>query len=176
MSNTFALAEGSTTIGNGVVETRSGLLKNASVALVNQGMEIGEKEGVWVPAHSSRRFYEFSLLEKPYRKCGFARNPKVKEDVTISFSEKNSPYTFNNLLMFVQGGVDHRIKNSFYIGRLTNIRESLTYEEESELDCNGNLTGGTRRIYNFYSPNRFYIRYLFGSFGAKGGNDRMKER
>ena len=140
---------------------------------VNKSIEYIEREGVWVPALASRLFCEFSLLDAPFRKCGFARNPAKKEQATLSFNEKNSPYTFDNMLMLVVDGKDHRLVNSFYISNIANILRDQTYETDSAVDCNGAKTGETIHIYKFSAANRFFINYDFDSrLGAP--TDRMK--
>lgn len=62
---------------------------SSETSLSGRGVEYKEKEGVWIPAHSSRRFCEFTLMDAPYRQCGFARNPSKDEDMTLSFTEKD---------------------------------------------------------------------------------------
>ena len=182
MSNAFASSYGNTAYGDaygvaaGSSRTTGYSLRSTSSSTVNRGVEYAEKEGVWIPAHSSRHFCEFSLLEAPYRQCGFARNPSKREDMSLTFDAANSPYTFENMLMLVVNGVDRRVVNSFYISGLKNIQRSETYEEEDGVNCDGSRTGQTVRIYKFRSPNRFFINYDFNPQRTGGHyfNDRLK--
>ena len=177
-SNTFAYASSYGNYSNATAHSYASGSSNTSIfssnstssSTVNKGVEYQEKEGVWIPAHSSRHFHEFSLLETPYRKCGLARNPSRKEDATISFSEDNSPYVFDNILTLKINGDEKRIINSFFVESITNILRDLTYTEEEKTDCNGVWTGEMVRIYKFRSANRFYIDYEF-----KTGTDRTKD-
>ena len=189
VSNTFAVANGmanafASAYGNSASSTAfsnlSGLnrsfgysSRSTSSSTVNRGIEYGEKEGVWIPAHSSRHFCEFSLLEAPYRRCGLARNPSRSEEASITFDETNSPYAFDNMLMLVVNGEDHRLINSFYIDRITNILRDETYIEDEARNCNESRTGEKIHILKFSSPNRFYINYEFDS--KSGDNDRVKK-
>ena len=180
MANAFASSYGNTAYGSsygsasGSSRTNSYSHRTTASSTVNRGVEYGEKEGVWIPAHSSRHFCEFSLLEVPYRQCGFARNPSKKEDMTLSFSESNSPYAFDNMLMIVVDGVDRRVVNSFYISSITNILRTETYTEEDERGCDESKTGEMVRIYKFRSANRFFINYDFNSGNYSARTDRLK--
>ena len=149
--------------------------RSTSSSTVNRGVEIAEKEGLCVPAHSSRYFCEFSIMDVPYRQCGFARNPSKKEDASITFTQQNSPYTFDNIIMLVVNGKDRRLVNSFYVDKLTNIQEDQTYIEEDVRDCNDSKTGETVRIYKFASANKFYINYYYSSLSKSTSDDRVKK-
>lgn len=170
----YSLASGFGT-ASGKSRTNAWSGKSSVTNTVNRGVEVTEKEGVWVPAHASRRFNEFSLMDLPYRQCGFVRNPSKKEDVTLEFTEKNSPYTFENMIMLVVEGKDCRISNAFYIDSLTNIPYKESYEEYDEKDCSENPTGEKIRFYKFYSPNRFYINYSLGPKAEDFEMDRIKK-
>lgn len=143
---------------------------------VNRGVEYKEKEGVWIPAHSSRRFCEFTLMDVPYRQCGFARNPSRNEDMTLSFTEKNSPYAFDNVLMLVVNGIDRRIVNSFYVSSLTNIQSDETYEDKHVENCDGSKSSEIVRIYKHLSANRFFINYDYNSQHDRDTDDDRTQR
>ena len=142
-----------------------------TISTVNTGIQYEEKEGVWIPANSSRKFSEFSLLETPYRKCGFVRNPWNNEDSTISFNERNTPYAFDNVLTIKIGDKEHRLVHSFYVENFSNYRRKQTYTKQPEENCDGTPTGYTLHIYKYYAANRFYINY---SIMPNGASDRLK--
>lgn len=177
MANAFASALGNTasatafSSGSGSSRTFGYSSRSTTSSTINRGIEYGEKEGVWIPAHSSRHFCEFSLLEAPYRRCGLARNPSKREDASISFTEENSPYAFDNMLMLVIDGQDHRLVNSFYIERITNILFEETYTEKDARNCDDSRTGEKIHVLKFSSPNRFYINYDYKT----GDTDRVKK-
>lgn len=179
MANAFASAYGNTasatafTVESGSSRTSGRSSRTTSSSTINRGIEYTEKEGVWIPAHASRHFCEFSLLEAPYRRCGLARNPSKRENASITFTEENSPYAFDNMLMLVVNGEDHRLINSFYIDRITNILREETYTEEDARDCDNSKNGEKIEVLKFRSPNRFYINYEFNS--KSGDNDRVKK-
>ena len=180
MANSFASSYGDSAYGKtygaaaGTSRTNAFSRRATTSSTVNSGIEYKEKEGVWIPAHSSRHFCEFSLLDAPYRQCGFARNPTKKEDMTLRFTENNSPYAFDNVLMLVVNGADRRVVNSFYISSLTNIQREETYEDKDGENCDGSKTYEKVRIYKFRSANRFYINYDFESEKNGASNDRLK--
>ena len=182
MANAYASSYGDTAYGDaygveaGSSRTTAFSRRSTVSSTVNKGVEYSEKEGVWVPAHSSRYFCEFSLLVAPYRKCGFARNPSKKEDMTLTFDASNSPYAFDNMLMLVVDGVDRRVVNSFYVSGIKNIQRSETYETEDEINCDGSKSGNTVRIYKFRSADRFYINYDFNPQSKGINTDRLKKR
>ena len=149
---------------------------SSETSLSGRGVEYKEKEGVWIPAHSSRRFCEFTLMDVPYRQCGFARNPSRNEDMTLSFTEKNSPYAFDNVLMLVVNGIDRRIVNSFYVSSLTNIQSDETYEDKHVENCDGSKSSEIVRIYKHLSANRFFINYDYNSQHDRDTDDDRTQR
>ena len=149
---------------------------SSETSLSGRGVEYKEKEGVWIPAHSSRRFCEFTLMDAPYRQCGFARNPSKDEDMTLSFTEKDSPYAFDNILMLVVNGIDRRVVNSFYVSSLTNIQQDETYLDKNVEYCDGTKGSETVRIYKFRSANRFFINYNYDSGQKSDADDDRTKR
>ena len=93
-------------------------------------IETKEKEGVWVPSHTSRHFCEFSLLDAPYRECGLPRYPSRKDNASVDFTNITTPYAFENRIMVVNKGQERYLINSFYIQSITNIAESEAVEHE----------------------------------------------
>ena len=179
MSNAFSSSLGNTASATAFSNyssssnTFSSSRRSTTSNTINRGIEYVEKECVWVPAHTSRHFCEFSLLEAPYRSCGLARNPSKGEDASVAFTETDSPYAFDNMLMLVIDGEDHRLVNSFYIDRITNILRKQTYDEEDARNCDESKTGEKIHILRYISPNRFYINYEYKS--SYGDNDRLKK-
>lgn len=187
VSNTFAVANGLANAlssyygGSGLttaLSTASGSRRTSaystrttSSSTINKGVQYAEKEGVWIPAHSSRSICEFSLLEVPYRQCGLPRNPSRREDATLSFSAANTPFAFDNMLMLIVNGADRRLVNSFYIERITNILEEQTYDLEYDVNCEGRKTREMYRVYKFGAANRFYIKY---DYTSRSESDRQK--
>ena len=165
-SNTFGVANGvvnssASPYRNGSSYTTRYARRITSSNTVNNGLEYREKEGVWIPAHSSRHFSEFSLLEAPYRECGLARNPSKKEDMTAKFTKYDTPYTFDNVLMLVINGVDKRLVNTFFIESIKNIQYDETYTIDSRTNCDGSKSSLKYRYPIFTAANRFYINYEF---------------
>lgn len=190
-SNTFAYANGwasgsASTIGNSTYAdglsygsgrslTNAFARSSTSSSTSKSGIEIKEKEGVWIPAHSSRYFCEFSLLEAPYRACGLPRDPSKKENASVDFTESNTPYAFENRIMVVANGQERHLVNSFFIQNITNLPESEAVEEDDERDCSGNKTGEVIKIYKYRANNRFFIDYQFGGKTTGTSNDRVKK-
>lgn len=152
-------------------QTRAYSKRDTKSSTINRGIEYAEKEGVWIPAHSSRHFCEFSLMDAPYRRCGFARNPSKREEASVSFTEENSPYVFNNMLMLVIEGADHRFSNSFYVGGFLNILQKEAYDETKGVKCDGSKSMDTFWISKYKAGNKFYINYEFKS--SHGDSDRL---
>ena len=163
-------------IGGGFRRTKALSRRTSRASTVDRGVEYKEKEGVWIPAHSSRRFCEFTLMDAPYRQCGFARNPSKDEDMTLSFTEKDSPYAFDNILMLVVNGIDRRVVNSFYVSSLTNIQQDETYLDKNVEYCDGTKGSETVRIYKFRSANRFFINYDYDSRQKSDADDDRTKR
>ena len=188
-SNTFGVANGianssASSYGNYASATSVGHASGSSYtsgytrritssSTVNKGLEYKEKEGVWIPAHSSRHFSEFSLLEAPYRECGLARNPSRKEDMTAKFTKYNTPYTFDNVLMLVINGVDKRLVNTFFIESIKNIQYDETYTIDSRTNCDGSKSSLKYRYPIYTAANRFYINYEFNKRNDQD-TDRVK--
>lgn len=142
--------------------------------LCNYNLETTEKRGVWVPAHASRYFCKFSLFKDTYRKCGLPLNPSRKENASIDFTEKNTPYAFENRLMIMVNGQEQRLVNYFYINNITNIQESEAIEQGYMRDCSGYLTGEKFKRCKYQASNRFYIDYEYGGKLSGASNDRTK--
>ena len=106
----------------------------------NYNIETTEKEGVWIPAHAARYFCEFYLLQDTYRRCGLPLNPSRKENASIDFNEKDTPYAFENRLMIMVNGQEQRLVNYFYINNITNLHESEAIEQGYMRDCFGHPT------------------------------------
>lgn len=173
-SSTYAQASRySNNLATGTSYTNATSSTITSTRSSSSGLVVTEKEGVWVPAHASRGFSEFSLLDAPYRQCGFARNPKQKEKIALEFDDVTSPYQYENRLMIVVGGKDRPITNTFFISEITNLPESSAMEVRPALNCAGKDTGYTRSYYKNRAPNKFYIIYTLGS-DERGDNDRLK--
>ena len=127
------------------------------------GVEITEKQGVWIPAHASRHFCEFSLLDAPYRLCGLARNPSSRESASVDFQFHGSPFTFENRLMVIIDGQEKPIVNEFFISNISNYLHESIIKTEDMHDCSGKTTG-EKRNYNINgADNKFYINYMFNS-------------
>ena len=173
-NSTFA---NGTSFGSGRSMTNAYARSSTTSSTSKTGIEITEKEGVWIPAHASRYFCEFSLLEAPYRKCGLPRNPSKKENASIDFTENNTPYSFENRIAVVVNDQERHLVNSFYIQNITNLPESVAIEEVDERDCSGNKTGQVIKKFKYRAQNRFYIDYEYGS-GRRSSftdsNDRIK--
>lgn len=168
----YGSGSGSTSGGS---RTSAYSIRNTVTSTVNSGVNVSEKPGVWVPAHSSRAFSEFSLFDAPYRKCGFARNPSKKEDASLSFNENDTPYSFVNMLMIIVGEKDQRILNKFYVESFKNMRRSDTYIVEDEKNCSGEKTGEELRIYKFAARNKFYVNYEIDQMSRVDETDRIRK-
>lgn len=136
------------------------------------GIAVEEKEGVWVPAHTSKIFNEFSIMSYPYRECGFDRFPsddKSKMDFTVA----SSPVVFENRLYIKKDGVEIPIKNTFYISNLNNLSEKNATYKDFEKNCNGKdrEENGIKTYMKDASPNKFYVKYI-----NDGSNDKIKKK
>lgn len=138
----------------------------------NYNIETTEKEGVWIPAHAARYFCEFYLLQDTYRRCGLPLNPSRKENASIDFNEKDTPYVFENRLMIMVNGQEQRLINYFYINNITNLHESEAIEQGYMRDCFGHPTEEKFKRCKYQAPNRFYINYEYGGKLSADSNDR----
>ena len=151
----------------------SSSVTDATTSSSTNSVEYVEKQGVWVPAHSSRVFNEFTIMSSTYRQCGLPRDPSNKEDASVDFSMNDSPITFENRLMLEIGDQQVPINNIFYISNITNVSAEKAIAQEPEQDCKGNKTGMTV-VYNIYrQADRFYLRYSRGKGSSDGSNDRI---
>ncbi len=177
----FASAYGGSASGmgmsfdDGFTQTRSASRRASHSSTVVRGLEFTEKEGVWIPAHSSRHFCEFSLMDVPYRRCGLARNPSKREEAVLSFSEYDSPYVFNNMLMLVIDGEERRLSNSFYVGGLQNILWKESHDEVPVVNCDGSKTGSRVWVSKYQSANKFYINYEMNA-NSRSSSDRLGKK
>ena len=135
----------------------------------SSAVTIKEPEGIWIPAHASRVFSEFSIMSSPYRECGFDRYPK--EETELEFTYENSPVVFTNQLYIKIGSAEKQVICGFYISNVKNVSEKKATYYEYETDLCGNEVstekkGATahsaaKRMYmKDASPNKFYIKYI----------------
>lgn len=122
-----------------------------------ESIEYKEKDMICIPAKSSKILAKFTLLDLPYRECGFIRNPKRKEKSIYVFNDKNSPLSFENRIMFIIDGNETLLTNKFHANQFQNILNRKCYEKIGQEGCNQD--GQTIYTNIYESPNRFYIKY-----------------
>ncbi len=175
-STSSAYVSGTSSYSSGFGSASAYLSRKTTSNTRNAGVEYKEKEGVWIPPHSSRFFCEFSLLDSPYRQCGLARNPSKKEvSSVVFFNEQNSPFVFNNTIMLVINGKDQRLQNKFYIEQIENILYEETYYYVNAYSCDGSKLEENELILKYKSPDRFYLDYMIEKHLPHSKTDRLKK-
>lgn len=58
---------------------------------------------IWVPAGCRRALRGPELMESPYRKCGYARNPSYRKGGDLNFDQKDSPLVFSVRVRLTDG-------------------------------------------------------------------------
>lgn len=141
-------------------------------------IEFPESSTICIPAHSSKIFSEFSISDAPYRKCGFARDPKNTDGENITFSKaEKSPEVIENRLVFNINGQEVPVINTFYVSEYINIHDGAgyAYTTDYSTDCNGKKLSSAPdiKIYKHSTPNCFYTKYkcIIGY-----DNDRIKTK
>ena len=138
-----------------------------------------ESKSICIPAHSSKHFSEFQILDRAYRQCGFARDSKDTEGEKLTFPNANSsPTCIENRLVFKINGQIVPIVNNFYVKEYINILNSegyaylLTYRTK----CNGDAlsTFADKKIYKHAMRNSFYTDYTYNHY--VDSNDRIDDK
>lgn len=136
----------------------------------SESVEYKEKEGLWIPAHSSKRISEFALVSSPYRECGFDRFP-TGEDTVIDFSLTNSPYVFKNMLSIIINGQARTIEDTFFVSSLRNLSQKKSFYSANNVDCNGKSIGSSTQYFKYSGPNMFYVKYVLD---RTSGDDTLR--
>ena len=118
------------------------------------------KQCIYIPAKASRVLGGNIISDSIFRDCGFARNPKRKEQVILQFHKDNSPIVIENKLLLIVDNQEIPISHIFYISELQNYMKSdVVYYEYYGLDCSGTQVYDPKTIFLMISPNKYYIEY-----------------
>lgn len=118
------------------------------------------KQCIYIPAKASRVLGGNIISDSIFRDCGFARNPKRKEQVILQFHKDNSPIVIENKLLLIVDNQEIPISHIFYISELQNYMKSdVVYDEYYDLDCSGRQVYDPKTIFLMISPNKYYIEY-----------------
>lgn len=118
------------------------------------------KQCIYIPAKASRVLGGNIISDSIFRDCGFARNPKRKEQVILQFHKDNSPIVIENKLLLIVDNQEIPISHIFYISELQNYMKSdVVYYEYYDLDCSGRQVYDPKTIFLMISPNKYYIEY-----------------
>ena len=118
------------------------------------------KQCIYIPAKTSRVLGGNIISNSIFRDCGFARNPKSKEQAILQFHKDNSPIVLENKLLIIVDNKEIPISHIFYISELQNYLESdVVYYEYYCIDCSGIQVYDPKTIYLMMSPNKYYIEY-----------------
>lgn len=120
---------------------------------------------IWVPAGCRRALRGPELMESPYRKCGYARNPSYRKGEDLNFDQKDSPLVFSVRVRLTDGGeLARSVQGDFYLSSLFNAPVSLTRESVTVKDpCNRRADPVTVKVGKFAAPYRFYVPYTVSS-------------
>ena len=118
------------------------------------------KQCIYIPAKASRVLGGNIISDSIFRDCGFARNPKRKEQVILQFHKENSPIVIENKLLLIVDNQEIPISHIFYISELQNYMKSdVVYYEYYGLDCSGTQVYDPKTIFLMISPNKYSIEY-----------------
>mgnify|MGYP007126629084 CR=1 FL=1 len=136
----------------------------------SQGVTFKEEEIVCIPAHTSKTFSEYNIVNNIYRDCDLSRYPKKKEIRTKRFSKFDTPYIFSNRIVYTKGESDsnikHNIEHEFYVSAITNYREKDIIKIEQDSFCGEK--GENIEVFTInQTSNKFYLKY-----DNKGGGYR----
>ena len=125
---------------------------------------IAEKKIVAIPANSGKRFSEYSIKKNIHRECGFITYP-TKESETFVYTKETSPVVFRNIICYRKDSGNYKtINNEFFISEIKNINGTLFAEYKVlETKCRGQKKEESVLIYNYKSPDKFYIPYVLGN-------------
>lgn len=129
----------------------------------NYGVKVAsitEKEIIAIPPHSGKSFYEYKIDTSIHQECGLISSPK-KESETFVYTKTSSPIVFRNIISYRKGNGESRIiDNEFYISEIKNVSGSSFAEQKIlETKCKGQKKEESVTIYNYKSPDKFYIPY-----------------
>lgn len=123
-----------------------------------------EKDNICVPPNTSKVISEYSIFEDPIRYCNLIKYPKRGTSDKASFTEKDSPLTFGNVITYYMEGIEepNRITHNFYVSDIENYSESDFIKEKKVVNCEPNSDKRTRyevKYFPFATNTTFYNRY-----------------
>lgn len=119
-----------------------------------------EKAIIAVPSKTKRKISEYNINTLYYSECNLDKYPNRRGIKTESFSESDTPFTFENRISYFFDKEEEfkEIKNAFYVSSVTNYPSKEIISSEQKEEC-GETQYGTVQINTEQSPHRFYVSY-----------------
>ncbi len=119
-----------------------------------------EKSIIAVPSKTRRKISEYNINNLFFRECELEKYPSSRKVRTESYTEKNTPFTFENRIsyFFDKDEEFHEIKNSFFVSSVTNYPSKDIISNEQMEEC-GETQFGTVEVNTKQSPHKFYVTY-----------------
>jgi len=119
-----------------------------------------EKSIIAVPSKTRRKISEYNINNLFFRECELEKYPSSRKVRTESYTEKNTPFTFENRIsyFFDKDGDFQEIKNSFFVSSVTNYPSKDIISNEQMEEC-GEAQFGTVEVNTKQSPHKFYVTY-----------------
>lgn len=124
---------------------------------VTSGVNIFEKETLFIPAKSGRFFLEYYISESVYE----TREMKKTDFKGITFSESTSPIVFGNRISYSVKGSNKSImlSHNFYVSEIRNYMRKDITEMVSDPNAVDPKRAPKIEYYKDNSPNKFFIKY-----------------
>jgi len=122
-----------------------------------------ERKTICVPSKSIKRIEEAestTINIVLYQNCDLNYKGFVKVNNSVSFNQYDSPYVFSNKLAYSTGDSEeiHRIKNEFYVSKITNFSSDDITTYVDIFDCVSRERKSISVIKE-EGPDKFYIKY-----------------
>ena len=118
---------------------------------------IHDKEIVAIPAHCSKYFFEYTIVDSQYSACEL-QGSKTGE---LNFTESNSPIKFGNIISYRVGenGSLSTFENNFFVSQIKNIKERDEIVYDKVAGCEGKKVETSSFVHE--RPNTFYFPYKY---------------
>lgn len=116
---------------------------------------------VTVPARAYIEIQGFSIVQGYNGICNLESYPARKETSLKVFSEADSPIKITNRIAYRSKGEMKTVEHTFYVSKITNMRESEALTTLNTDDC-GNRLYAPKTVFAVGSPKSFYIPYSLG--------------
>ncbi len=148
------------TINNSLYSVNQTSIQNSESTIVK------EKEKIVIPPNTKRIINEFIVLTERYRSCDLLCDYLGSDGLdSISFTQENTPFAFENKIIYSIEDTRKTVSNKFYISNITNFTDEAFIKTQYKKQCPNDSEYDEVEVTEYlqYAPNKCYITYTPGN-------------